>query len=52
MSAGRSVSLIWGLLFLLIIFGISVIVEAQAPSSQPSQPPTSQPQVTTDPSEG
>ncbi|KAK9937493.1 hypothetical protein M0R45_014277 [Rubus argutus] len=41
MSAGRSVSLIWGLLF-LFIFGHCVIVQAQAPS---------QSQVTTHPSE-
>ncbi|KAK9907104.1 hypothetical protein M0R45_002416 [Rubus argutus] len=33
------------------IFGLTGVTEAQAPSTQPSQAPTSQPQATTDPSE-
>lgn len=34
------------------IFGLTGVTEAQAPSAQPSPAPTSQPQATTDPSEG
>ncbi|XP_024157132.1 probable LRR receptor-like serine/threonine-protein kinase At1g56140 isoform X2 [Rosa chinensis] len=49
--SGSSVvsSSVWGLF--LFIFGLCVLVEAQAPSSQPSQAPSSQPQATTDPFE-